>query len=680
MKKTSFRFAISLDVTLIAAAGVGIMVLILGFYLHRDISQIFPLLKLIIPIVGILGATMFLIFWFSLGKPQRIVRTLDQGQEVSLKDRLVVRNTFSRLTITMIVLDVVAFLIGPLAQVAIRAFILNQPQDSTINVLSILLSFSIGLSCAPQQIARMEIRLLPERRKLNLIDMAAMKKDMPIITRILVSVMASILLAAVSMGIGGIGMYREYARWVMTSTAAATDALSAASGETETSVSEPTESAAASVLSTDSYKKAEGRILGHLAILAASLLAWGALATTWTVKFLIGQLEILSARMQELKDGNSNLTARAAIGFNDEMGVLTSAFNGVMGSFQDVIGSVKQLSGSVIESSQALDLLAKNAETSLESFAGANTRVKECVDAQGKSVSSSRSVIEKMTESIQTIKDEVTAQASFVEESSASIEEMVANIASVTNTAEKAGELTRSLTALSDSGHQVVQATLTGMSEIQTASASVGTIIGTISKIASQTNLLAMNAAIEAAHAGEAGKGFSVVADEVRNLAETSARSTREIIGLVKIMNAKISDGVQHAGRAGNAFRDIASGVKDASDLVQNIALSMAEQSLGAQEILESAKLLTEATLKIKNLSTDQRDQSTDVQSAIADIVKSAQLIDEAIQEQSGSTQSLTRIVGMVFKEAENNKVISGKLDSRIGGFIVSDTSPSLTA
>lgn len=95
MKRTSFRTAISLDVTLIAVLGAGIMVLILGFYLHRDITQVIPLLRLLIPIVGILGATMFLIFWFSLGKPQSIIRAIDAGQEVPLEDRVRVRNTFS---------------------------------------------------------------------------------------------------------------------------------------------------------------------------------------------------------------------------------------------------------------------------------------------------------------------------------------------------------------------------------------------------------------------------------------------------------------------------------------------------------------------------------------------------------------------------------------------------------
>jgi methyl-accepting chemotaxis protein len=178
-----------------------------------------------------------------------------------------------------------------------------------------------------------------------------------------------------------------------------------------------------------------------------------------------------------------------------------------------------------------------------------------------------------------------------------------------------------------------------------------------------------MNAAIEAAHAGDAGRGFSVVADEVRSLAETSAKSTRESIELVRAMNRKIASGAETTGKAGEAFRDIAAGVKDASELVLGIARSMAEQSQGAQEILASVKALIDATERIKSLSGSQREQSDVVQGAIAEIARSAAKIEEAIQEQAGTSQALSRITEVIFSEAEKNKAAAESLDGRIGGF-----------
>lgn len=646
MRKRSFGLRIAALFACLAFVGSSFSTLVFGYFFYRDPSRLGSVAITYVPAFALLALVHFFIYYFALKKPQRAIDRIDSGESLELPQRRATRDGLQGLSRFVLIINSASFGVLPVALVTYR--VATKQTDLSESLLLVLFSVAVGLSCGAQQMAASEIILRKEKAKLGIHDLEGIKKDYSISVRVLYSAISSVALSASSLIVAGMGIYREYARWVA---AKGVDTVSSASKA--------------------AYGAAEGTVLVQLLLLMLVTIAWSAIAMALSVKNMSGQLSLLEEKMEEIASGSSDLTQRAPIEANDDIGRLTAGFNKVLGKVHGLLASVKGTSASVSESSHRLDDYVSQAEDSLSSFEDSSARVRSSVESQGQSVERSREIVTSLSSSIERIAADVANQASHVAQSSASVEEMAANIGSVNKSAEKAGELTRALSELSDSGLAVVQDTLKGMAEIQEASDSVRDIIGSISKIASQTNLLAMNAAIEAAHAGAAGTGFAVVADEVRSLAETSSKSSKEIIGVIKAMDAKIADGARQAEKTQGAFSDIAAAVRGTSEIVHSIVSAMAEQSQGAHEILASVKSLTEATESIKDQASSQEALSSDITEAIEDIVRKAAVIEEAIQDQVGSLQSLSRVVRMVSEESGINKSGVESLDKSLGGFSV---------
>ena len=245
--------------------------------------------------------------------------------------------------------------------------------------------------------------------------------------------------------------------------------------------------------------------------------------------------------LQTLADGD--LTVRSTVHTKDEVGSMAEALNRAMEKLDFTMQGVADS--------------AANASSSAQQLAAASEAI-----ASG-----------------------AQEQAASLEETSASLEEITATVRQSADNANQASQLANSSKDSALQGQEVVSHAVTAMSEINAASAKISDIISTIDEIAFQTNLLAVNAAVEAARAGDEGRGFAVVASEVRSLAQRSAVAAKEIKVLIQDSLRKVDAGSGLVNRSGETLQGIVGSVKRVTDIVGEIAAASGEQSIGIEQV-----------------------------------------------------------------------------------------------
>jgi len=297
---------------------------------------------------------------------------------------------------------------------------------------------------------------------------------------------------------------------------------------------------------------------------------------------------------------NLNLTKELAIKSNDEIGDLAGDFNITLRKIKNLVGTIKykinglnhtsfELSANMGKTSAAVQEISSNLDNMRNLMVKQETGAAEAGRAVGdikENIDSLNTIIEKQTESVNM--------------SSSAIEEMTANIHSVTQTLIENGKNVSVLAEASENGRTGLQIVAQEIQEIARESEGLLEINSVMNNIASQTNLLSMNAAIEAAHAGEAGKGFAVVADEIRKLAESSGQQSKTTAAMLKKIKASIDNITKSSDDVLARFGAIDSSVKTVSEHEQNIRNAMEEQETGGQQILESISRLRDITSSVK--------------------------------------------------------------------------------
>ena len=217
-----------------------------------------------------------------------------------------------------------------------------------------------------------------------------------------------------------------------------------------------------------------------------------------------------------------------------------------------------------------------------------------------KTISQNAGAIAAASQQIQSASNDLSKrteqQAASVEETAAALEEITTTVSDSSHRAEEAGALVRKTKENAEHSGNVVSQAIDAMGKIEKSAGEIASIIGVIDEIAFQTNLLALNAGVEAARAGDAGKGFAVVAQEVRELAQRSAKAAKEIKELINTSNQHVKSGVSLVGNTGEALQEIAAQVVRVDDNVSAIVVASKEQATGLKEINTAVNTMDQGT------------------------------------------------------------------------------------
>ncbi len=380
-------------------------------------------------------------------------------------------------------------------------------------------------------------------------------------------------------------------------------------------------------------------------------------------------LRSLGRRLTRLVDAaeimaDGDLTIQIEDDAKDSLGNLADSFNKSIGGFAEILTQVRDSIRESEEIGEKLSLQVEETMSSTTQISSNISSIQNQIDRLADNLSTSSSAVEEILAIISNVAQQIDNQVSAVTETSASIEEMSASIQNVTRVAEEKQQAAKNLTEATETGGEKVQFTNKIIGEINDSVGSMLEMIAVINNIAAQTNLLAMNAAIEAAHAGDAGRGFAVVADEIRKLAESTTGKSKEISASLTELIAKINEALDASRSSGQAFVSIAEVVSEVTQALAEITSSMGELSAGSREVLGATSQLMDISTEINSGSGEMKKGAEDVNNSLLAIRDIAETTRSGIREINQGAQNINLAAHEVSElSIQNNDGISSLVE-----------------
>ena len=378
---------------------------------------------------------------------------------------------------------------------------------------------------------------------------------------------------------------------------------------------------------------------------------------------------IVERMAQRLSEGD--LTH--AFGVTRDTGARDSGVHAAMVSttqrLHEFVRTLKESSERSVEVGSTLQESADTSSAAVGTMSESIARVDGDASDLNAQVQSATAAIEEILQTVTNVARLIEDQSAAVNQSSAAIEEMTASIRNVARIAEDRERTSHALREVTETGGGYVEATEEVIRRVSRSAGSMIEMIELINRIASQTNMLAMNAAIEAAHAGEAGKGFAVVADEIRRLAETVAENADTISSGLNETVEQVSAAMQASQSTGETFSQITEDVNATTASFAEIVGSMGELSQGTGEVLASMQSLTDITSQIRSASSEMEAGASEITGSMEGVQSISQSVRLAIGEIATGTARIREAAESVASAGERNRRLIEEMHEQLSFF-----------
>ena len=401
----------------------------------------------------------------------------------------------------------------------------------------------------------------------------------------------------------------------------------------------------------------------------------------------------MAATAEKIADGDLTVEAKP----KSEKDTLGNAFSQMIVNLRALIGQVKDIAVNLGTSSGQLSNAADQAGQATQQIASTSQQVAKGASEQSTALQQTTEGVEQLSKAIDQISSGAQEQAKGVEKTVTAVNQVSSSVTQVSDNAQVAAEGARNASESAEKGTTLSQQTVAGMGKIKETmgvasgrvtelgdrSNEIGKIVATIDDIAAQTNLLALNAAIEAARAGEQGRGFAVVADEVRKLAERSSGATKEIADLiggiqsgvaeaVKAMEdgtTEVDAGYKQATEAGESLTEILKTVQEVGAQVEKISGAAEELNSLSSEMVK----ITDGVSSVVEENTAAAEQMSASSQQVSKSVESVAGVSEensaATQQVSASAEEMSAQVEEVVASAQTMKQMSAELQKNVAAF-----------